>query len=162
MVGRWIEMDLRSRRRCLVDVCHNLHHNRLCPDFTSVTAANLDLKYREWRRRYRMFFWLTSHPLVCYSSNLSNPPPRAASVVWNELADICPNIRCYKEEGVRHRGTLQGCFAHPWPLIGWAVWANLYSLCFLGQWACLVQLFGVFLSMIRIRGYVFCGSPLLL
>lgn len=131
-------MDLHSHRRCLADMCHNLHHNRFCLDFASLTSAHLDVKYHEWRRRYYIFFWLTSHPLVSYSSNPANPPPRAASVVWNELANICPNIRYYKE-GERHWGTLQGMFRPPWPLTwerggGWVqAWANLCPFCRLGQ-----------------------------
>lgn len=99
LAGRWIVGDPENNREVLRGIRQVIGRVWLCPELANVHIGVFFLKYSQWMRRFHIFTFLISHPLVFYIPVLRNPPPQAPDSVWFVLVDVCPGVLYYRTEG---------------------------------------------------------------
>lgn len=62
--GQWVIGNTRINHHMLLEIHREIHRIRLCHALATASAVLFLEKYNQWRRRFRMFTFLISHPQV--------------------------------------------------------------------------------------------------
>lgn len=110
VVGRWIRGSFQNNVDCLASIYRRIHSAPSLSPLRRLSPEDLTTKLRQWRRRFDIFTYLTSHPHVDYAFHSSNPPPRAINHLWTELSEVFLEVLYYRQLSEKNLPTLQSMF----------------------------------------------------